>query len=88
MLLFSKNNTKSKHPAGCGIGPNNSAGCGICHNFLAGFGIRTPPSGAPFKFDVHMHLLAGRNEKVGRRDAHNKILTRNVGNLHIPSNEP
>ena len=47
MLFLSKNNTKSKDPAGCGIGPNNSAGCGICLNFLAGFGIRTPPSGAP-----------------------------------------
>ena len=54
MLFLSKNNTKSKDPAGCGIGPNNSAGCGICLNFLAGFGIRTPSSGAPLETQIYM----------------------------------
>ena len=47
MLFLSKNNTKSKHPAGCGIGPKNSVECRICLNLIAGFGIRNPPSGAP-----------------------------------------
>ena len=63
MLFLSKNNTKSKNPAGCGIGPKNSAGCGICLNFVAGYGIRTPPSGAPLLYPmveidlICIHLL-------------------------------